>query len=96
MLKSHSIVHAQNPDLSGELLYSAILRHSGLVDAAHVDEILRQADDSIDEWTTHSNKALGFREVVHFVLLSQYQAGNIGGAIVSFKNIVYSLVPADL
>jgi hypothetical protein len=96
LLKSHSAISAQNPGLSGEPLYKEVLLHTKLVDPSHVDEILSQAEDSIDEWTTHSRKELGFRQVAHFFALSQYSsAGNVG-TVVSFKKIVYSLIPADL
>ena len=96
LLKSHSAISAENPSLSGEPLYREILLHTKLVDQSHVDEILWQAEDSMDDWTTHSRQGLGFRQVAHFVTLSQYSAiGNVG-VVVSFKKIVYSLIPADL
>jgi hypothetical protein len=96
LLKSHAAIRAENPNLSGEPLYREVLLRANLVDASQVDEILGQADDSIDEWTTHSSTRLGLRQVAHFVALSQYQlAGNLG-TVVSFKKIVYSLIPADL
>ncbi len=96
LLKSHSAVSAKNPSLSGEPLYREVLLHTSLVDSSSVDDILWQADDSIDEWTTHSEKELGFRQVAHFVVASQYRAAGNFGAVVSFKEIVYSLIPADL
>ena len=96
LLKSHSVILAKNPSLSGEPLYRAVLIHTDLVDSSRVDEIFRQAEDSIDEWTTHSKEGLGFREVAHFVALSQYRAAGNVGTVVSFKKIVYSLIPADL
>lgn len=96
LLKSHSAISTKNPGLSGEPLYREILLHTNLVDPSHVDEILWQAEDSIDEWTTHSNKGLGLRQVAHFVVLSQYRAAGNVGAVVSFKEIVYSLISADL
>jgi hypothetical protein len=96
MLKSYSVISAKNPSLSGEPLYREVLLHTNLVDSSRVDEILWQAEDSIDEWTTHSEKGLGFRQVAHFVVASQYrEAGNLG-AVVSFKKIVYSMISADL
>jgi hypothetical protein len=96
VLKSHSAISANNPDLSGEPLYREVLIHTGLVDSSRVDEILWQAEDSIDEWTTHSEKGLGLRQVAHFVVVwKHHTAGNLG-SVVSFKNIVYSLIPADL
>jgi hypothetical protein len=96
LLKSYAIVSNEDPALAGEHLYREVLLRSKLVDAAQVDEVLWQADDSIDEWTTHANTELGFRAVVHFVLLSHFQSGDDLGPVVSFKNIVYSLVAADL
>ena len=96
LLKSHSAIIAKNPSLSGEPLYREVLLHTNLVDPSRVDEILWQAEDSIDEWTTHSKKGLGFREVAHFVALSQYRAAGNVGTVVSFKEIVYSLIPSDL
>jgi hypothetical protein len=96
MLKSYSAIRAENPSLTGEPLYREVLLHTDLVDPSYVDETLWQAEDSIDEWTTHSGTRLGLRQVAHFVALSQYRvAGNVG-TVVSFKDIVYSLIPADL
>ena len=96
LLKSHSAITAKNPSLSGEPLYREVLLHTNLVDPSRVDEILWQAEDSIDEWTTHSKKGLGFREVAHFVVSSRYRAAGNAGTVVSFKEIVYSMIPADL
>jgi hypothetical protein len=96
LLKSYSAISSENPSLTGEPLYREVLLHTNLVDPSDVDEILWQAEDSIDEWTTHSRMRLGLRQVAHFVALSQYRvAGNVG-TVVSFKKIVYSLIPADL
>ena len=96
LLKSYSAVSASNPALSGEPLYKEVLLHTDLVDPSQVDEILWQAEDSIDEWTTHSKRGLGFRQVVHFVVLSQYRATGKLGTVISFKEIVYSMISADL
>lgn len=96
LLKSHSTISAKNPDLSAEPLYREVLLHSGLVDSSRVDVVLSEAEDSIDEWTTHSEKGLGFRQVAHFIVLSQYRAEGNLGAVVSFKKIVYSMISQDL
>ena len=96
MLKSHSAISARNPELSGKSLYREVLLHTDLIDPSNVDEILWQAEDSIDDWTTHSIKGLGFRQVAHFVVLSRYRAAGNLGAVVSFKEIVYSMISADL
>jgi hypothetical protein len=96
LLKSYSAVSANNASLSGEPLYREVLLHTDLVDPSLVDEVLWQAEDSIDEWTTNSSKGLGFRQVAHFVVYSQYLAAGNVGTVVSFKEIVYSLIPADM
>ena len=96
MLKSHSAVSAGNPGLAGEALYREVLLHANLVDPSDIDEIIWQAEDSIDEWTTHSTTGLGLRQIAHFVALSQYRAAGNVGTVVSFREIVYSLIPADL
>ena len=96
LLKSHSVLSAKNPGLSGEPLYREVLLHNNLVDPSDIDKILWQAEDCIDEWTTHSKKGLGFRQVAHFVVLSQYRAAGNLGTVVSFKEIVYSQISADL
>lgn len=96
LLKSHSAVSAQNPDLSGKDLYREVLLHSQQVPPSVVDKILRQAEDSVDEWTAPGREGLGFREVVHFLVLSQYVAAGHVGTIVSFREMVDLLVPADI
>ena len=96
MLKSYSAVSVKNPTLSGETLYREVLLHTNLVEPSHVDDILWQAEDSVDEWTTNSNKGLGFRQVAHFVVYSLYLAAGNMGAVVSFKEIVYSMIPAEM
>jgi hypothetical protein len=96
LLKSYSAVSASNPALSGEPLYKEVLLHTDLVDPSQVDEILWQAEDSIDEWTTDSSKRLGLRQVAHFVVYSQYLAAGNLGTVISFKKVVYSMIPAEL
>ena len=96
LLKSHSAVSAQNPDLSGKALYREVLLHSQQVDPSFVDQILRQAEDSVDEWTAFGRETLGFREVVHFFVFSQYVAAGHVGTVVSFREIVDLLIPADM
>ena len=96
LLNSQSAISAENPELSGEPLYREVLVHTGLVDSSNVDRILWQAEDSMDEWTTHSKKGLGLRQVAHFVVVSEHRAAGNLGTVVSFKNIVYSLISADL
>jgi len=96
LLKSHSEVRTENPGLSGNALYREILLHSQQVDPPRADQILRQAEDSVDEWTAGASRELGFRQIVHFFIVSEYQAAGHVGTVVSFRDIVYSLIPADL
>lgn len=96
LLKSYSAVSARKPDLSGKALYREVLLHSQQVAPSVVDQVLRQAEGSIDEWTVPGKEELGFREVVHFFVLSQYVAAGHMGTVVSFKEVVDSLVPADM
>jgi hypothetical protein len=94
MLSSYSAVRAENPDLSNLALYRAVLLHTQLVDPSHVDRILQQANDSVDLWTTGAAETMEFRQVVHFFAMSQYSAEGHTGTVVSFRDIVYTLVPA--
>jgi hypothetical protein len=96
LLKSHSAVSARTPDLSGKALYREVLLHTQQVDPSHVDKILRQAEDSVDEWTAPGREELGFREVVHFFVVSQYVAAGHIGTVVSFREVVDLLIPADM
>ena len=96
LLKSHSIVSARNSELSGHALYREVLLHTQLIDPELVDETLWQAEDSVDDWTTDSEQEMGFRQVAHFVVMSEYWAAGNVGTVVSFRDIVYSLIPADM
>jgi hypothetical protein len=96
LLKSYSVVSAEQPDLSGEALYREVLLHNQQVDSSRVDQILWQAEDSVDDWTAQAKGGLGFRQIAHFVVMSLYrEKGNVG-SVISFRDIVYSLIPADL
>jgi hypothetical protein len=96
LLKSHSAVSARKPGLSGKALYREVLLHNQQVHPSYVDQILRQAEDSVDEWTAPGRKGLGFREVAHFFVVSQYVAAGHVGTVVSFREVVDLLIPADM
>jgi len=96
LLQSLSAVRTASPDLSGRALYREVLLHTRLVDPSHVDRILQQAEDSIDEWTTPESTGLGFREVAHFFVMSRYLDAGHSGTVVSFRDVVHALVPANL
>jgi hypothetical protein len=96
LLETFSAVSAENPDLSGKALYREVLLHTQQIDPLLVDQILQQAEDSIDQWTASGRDGLGFREVAHFFALTQYQATGHKGTVVSFEQIVNSMIPANL
>ena len=96
LLKSYSVVSEKNLNLSGKALYREVLLHSGRVDSSRVDLFLQQAENNSDLWTTGILKELGFRQVVHFLIISLYLSDGHLGTIVSFKKIIYSLIPSDL
>jgi len=96
LLKSYSTISAEKPELSGEALYKDILLHSRLVDQSDLDQTLWEAEDSVDEYTSDATKAMGLRQVAHFVVMSQFRAAGHVGSVVSLKDIVYSMIPADL
>lgn len=96
LLKSHNTVSGENPDISKNALYRKALLHSQQVDSSRIDQVLRQAEDSVDLWTTTAAEGFGFRQVVHFIVMSRYREAGHTGSVVSFREIVYSLIPANL
>ena len=96
LLETYSVVSAENPGLSGKALYREVLLHTHQIEPLLVDQILQQAEGSIDQWTASGRNALGFREVAHFFALTQYKDIGHHGTVVSFEQIVNSLIPADL
>ena len=96
LLKSHAAVCDGSSTVPGRTLYRDVLLHSKYADSSNVDKIIAQANDSVDLWTTSTSQGFGFRQVVHFVVMSQYRAAGHVGSVISFKEVVYSLIPADL
>lgn len=96
LLESYAAVNAENPGMSGKTLYREVLMHTRDIDPALVDQVLHQAENSIDQWTAGGRDALGFREVAHFFVLSQYQARGHKGTVISLGQIVNSMVKRNL
>ena len=96
LLEKYSLVSAENPDLSGKALYREVLLRTQQIAPLRVDLMLQQAEDSIDQWTAGARDGLGFREVAHFFTLRQYLAAGHEGTVISFDQIVNSLIPANL
>jgi len=96
LLASHAAVAARQPAPAGEALYREVLLHSGLAAESEVDDILWQAEDSIDEWTSPESGEMRLRQIAHFLVLAQYRDAGHDGMRISVKKLVYGLVPADL
>ena len=96
LLKTRLATKAENPDLSARALYKEVLLRTRQVDESRADQILRQAEENMDEWTAPGRNELGFREVVHYFILSQYLAAGHRGTVVSLRKIVDVMVPADI
>ncbi len=96
LLRSYAAVSVEKFDLSGKALYREVLLHTQQVEPSRVDQILQQAEDSIDEWTAPGRSGLGFREVVHFFVMLKHIEAGYNGTVVSFGKIVDTLIPAHL
>jgi len=96
LVRSCRKVHAANPDLSGRSLYKEVLLQTTAFDDAEVDQILRRAEGDLDEWMNIEDRTLGFREVVHYHLLTQHLKDGGTGIEVALDDIVRALVPKDL
>ena len=60
LLEWYSAASAEKPDLSDRALYREALLHTQKVDPQHVGQILKQAEDSVDEWTAGDGTDWGF------------------------------------
>ena len=96
MLKTHRRVLKDNPNIDKLECYKSVLLQTDGVQAEQIDKILWQAEDSVDRWTTSSTECFGLRQIVHFVVMSQHREAGNAGAEVSFRDIVYSIVPEKI
>jgi hypothetical protein len=96
LLKSHKAVSREDSTLSGEALYKKVLLHAEYADLASVDKVLEQARDSVDLWTTSMSHSFGFRQLAHFVVMSEYRAAGNVGTVISVRDICYSLISTEL
>jgi len=96
LMHAYSSVRAASPDLSGKALYREVLLHTRQVDLATVDQLLSEAEDSVDDWTSPESNGFGLREVAHFFVMSQYLAAGHAGTVVSLRDIVHTLIPENL
>ena len=96
LLDAYHNVTSDDLELSGRSLYREVLLQTQVVEPDSVDQILGMAEDSVDAWTSPGRESLGFREVVHYLVLAKYRDTGRDGSVVSFGGIVNSLVPAHL
>lgn len=96
LLQVYSEVRRAKPDLVGGALYREVLLCPADVDSSEIDEVLSQAKNSVDEWTAPGREGLGFRELVHFLIVSSYETTDDVGSVVSFRDIVDALVPRSM
>ncbi len=96
LLRAYEAVRATQPQLTGEGLYREVLQRAGLVEPARVDEFIQLAEDSMDAWTAPGRDRLGLREIAHYVVLERYRERGHAGSIVSFGEIVNSMIAPHL
>jgi hypothetical protein len=96
LLALYAEASARRPELSGKALYREVLLHSPGIDSSRVDQILLQAEHSFDEWSERDSESLSFRQVVTFIVMSQYLESGRQGAVISFKDVVFAIVPPEL
>jgi hypothetical protein len=72
LLKLYRTMSASHPDLRGRGLYRTIVISHTRVDPESAEALLDQAEESFAAWP--SQRALKFRDVVHFIAVSEFLA----------------------
>ncbi|HPG28083.1 MAG TPA: hypothetical protein PLW10_20790 [Myxococcota bacterium] len=96
LVRSSMRLRAEQPHLSGRPLYRAVLIEVSKVEPSEADEILRCAEQSLDDWTNPDARPLGLREVLHFIVLTQHVRERRAGTAVDLDLLLRRLVPDDL
>lgn len=96
LLKLHQGMAMRYPELKGEVLYRRVVAAHLHDDAVAVDAVLQYARQSFAIWPTE--RALCFRDVVHYLAVSQFIATHHGARWVyaDMKRIVHALIPQHL
>jgi transposase-like protein len=97
LLKPYDKVAARHPTLKKRDLYRFVVVARAGVTLADADAILARATESFATWPVE--RALTFRDVVHYLAVSDYLASNVDAAAwtrESFGRVVASLVPDNL
>ena len=96
LMKIHDDLSSRYPELQGEVLYRRVVAAHLGGDHVAVDAVLRFAHQSFAIWPTE--RALNFRDVVHYLAVSQFMAehGHARWVYADMKRIVNAVVPANL
>ncbi len=96
LLRTYYRVILNDEKLSGIALYRQVLLHAKVVAEESVEDFLIRAQQSVDPWTSPGRLRLGLREVIHYLLLTDYIASGRRGSLVAFKDIVDTIIPEQL
>lgn len=96
LMKIHQDLSTRYPELQGEVLYRRVVATHLGGDHSAVAAVLRFAHQSFAIWPTE--RALNFRDVVHYLAVSQFMAehGQARWVYADMKRIVNAIVPANL
>ena len=96
LVASFSSFRLSNPELKGRELYREFLLQTADCERAEADQILRSAEGALDEWMNPEDRTLGFKEVVHYLVLNRHLKDGQAGTLVALDDIVRSIVPKNL
>ena len=96
LLDLHAAVVASQPQLNGKDLYRTIISAHVGGDAALAQTLLRRAQDSYAAWPV--DRALTFRDVVHYLAVSGYWALHRGRRWIcsDIRGVVNAAIPREL
>jgi hypothetical protein len=96
LMRLHGTVSTAHPGLAKAALYRRIVAARIGEDELAVERVLRQADESFASWPVP--RALNFRDVVHYLVVSEFQALSPGarGMQADIRPEVHAVVPVDL
>lgn len=96
MLKLHHSLSSRYPELKGQSLYRRVVAARLNDDDLAAEAVLQHAEQSFAIWPVE--RALNFRDVVHYLAVSQFMAKHHGARWVyaDMRRIVDALIPQHL
>ena len=96
LLTVHRVVAADHPHLSGRRLYEEVVAQFHHCDARTAQAVIRDAEQSYASWPV--DRDLSFRDVVHFVAVSEIFAAHSATpwAESDIKRTIEALIPQDV